>query len=86
VIANSGVDTLAVEQLRVPAPNLSVYCDDKHRLWTDTVVFDRAEGDSDATLRIGDKPVHATNAVSISAPRVRLQSSAVVRAFSKIFG
>ncbi len=86
VIENSGDDLLTVEQLRVPAPNLSVYSGNDARLWTDTVVFDRRHGLSDAVLRINRKPAGEPGCEELGEPRESLQANVVVRAFSRLFG
>lgn len=86
-IRNTGVDNLTIEQLRVPAANLTLYAAPDGRLWTDTVHFERSAGERAATLRIGDNyETGAGDKTRMAGPRVPHEARSMVQAFSRFFG
>lgn len=84
-IRNHGVDTLWVEQLRVPLPALALYHDERNVLWTDAVQFVREHHDSQAALTIpGTSTLLPATREVIQPPRAPLAAGTIVQAFSRL--
>lgn len=83
-ISNAGVDSLPIEQLRVPMPALSLYQGADERLWTDTVSLVRKEGRTSAELRVvAESRAETARRTCIRPPRTPVEAGTVVRAFSR---
>lgn len=86
-IKNEGTDTLAVDQLRVPVPALSLHADGDDKLWTDMVSFERKEGERSATLTLPERSSHLPEGrVLIAPPREPIEGGTIVEAFSRFLG
>lgn len=86
-IRNEGTDTLAVDQLRVPVPVLSLHEDADGMLWTDTVRLEREEGERSAALTVSERSLHLPEGYKLLAPpREPVESGTIVEAFSRFLG
>lgn len=86
-IRNEGDDTLAVQQLRVPVPALSLHHDNEHRLWTDAVHFVREEDEREASLIVREASTHLPDETTlIAGPRRPVEPGTIVDAFSRLLG
>ena len=86
-IRNRADTTLLLERISLPAPNLSLYADDKSQLWTESITLER-ESDGDMASLVIDKraPSHLQKPVRLSEPRSRVQKeNLAIRAFSVLF-
>jgi len=84
-LVNLGIDTLNVEQLRIPVRALSLYEADD-RLWTDGIRFTREEGSRNAEFDIPKASKHLPKArVKIAEPVEPLRRKSVVEAFGSLF-
>lgn len=52
-IHNAGDDPLRVERLQIPVQRLSVHADAEDRLWTQTIVLHRRQGQEHAQVEVG---------------------------------
>ena len=87
-IRNEAASPLSVERLKLPVPLLSLYCDQRRRLWTEAVTLIRSEEESEmASLDIGDgPPPEAAGAELLTPPRSGSEPTLWIRAFSSLFG
>jgi hypothetical protein len=81
-ISNRAASPLAVEKLRIPAPQMSVYGTEGGRLWTETVTFERHEDGEMARHQHGKGPPDiATTATLLGGPRSPVEPGLIVRTF-----
>jgi hypothetical protein len=89
-VLNRARKLLTLQRMKLPVPNLSLFQTGDHRLWTQDVVFERSREDDSAVVHLpthGDRVrVHAGKARLIAPARKPVVESAMVRAFSSLFG
>lgn len=84
-VRNESEELLTVDQLNLPVPYLSIYCDEADHLWTETVVLKHGGEDQLAGLEVRDgAPSEADGARRLSGPRERASDNVFVRAFSSL--
>lgn len=84
-IRNRADDTLSLERLKVPMPNLSLFASADGRLWTEQITLDREEGGEFAELKLGKSPPEAAGRTDkVAGPRVKPERKTLVRAFTGI--
>ena len=85
-IRNEGTDPLELARLRLPVPQLSVFCDADGRLWSEEVVMTRSGGQEEAEVRVTPgAPEGAEGAQRVSEPRQAPESNPIVRVFNSVF-
>ena len=82
-VINKAVETLRIEQLKLPVPNLALYCDVDGNLLTPAVEFTRSAAGGAASMRLGQAPA---NAQRVSEPRLRLRDNRVLQVFDWVLG
>lgn len=87
MVRNLGSDSLVVDRIKLPMPQLSLFYSRKSGFWTDTVILERDQGSELATIRSEhEPPAEAAPHQFISPPRDgAMQERSVVRAFSGLF-
>jgi len=81
-VRNLARSAMSIERLKLPLPNLGLWADRDHALWTPGVTVEREPDGTMARVRISEgAPREATDAVRVSAPRAE-QPNVVVRALS----
>jgi hypothetical protein len=81
-IHNGATTVLAVEKLRIPAPQMSVYATEAGSLWTEQVILERRSDDEMASLRLGKgAPPNAPRATLARGPRSVAERGVLTRAF-----
>lgn len=86
-IQNSATDTLLVERVQLPTPNLPLYQADEGDLWTPGVLLDRlrAEDQADVSFEQGP-PEEVIGARRIGSPRSEDRGNLVMRTFGALGG
>ncbi len=87
-IVNDSAESLHLQRMRIPVPQLALYRDSMHRFWTQDVTFHRTdEGGYDfAAVRLHDgPPAHAKDAERVAPPRNVKSDHQFVRVFSAFF-
>lgn len=83
-ITNAGDDTLAIDQLRVPLPALSLYQTKDGRLWTDTVRLVREEDATSAAMTVADNRRKSDSEwIRLRDPRSPVEAGTIISAFSR---
>jgi hypothetical protein len=86
-VRNGSETDLRVERIRLPTPYLSIFADERRELWTEAVVFEKAEGQAQADIRIEPDPRPQGQKLELlSAPRLKAEKKFVWHAFGEIFG
>ncbi|MFW2373713.1 MAG: hypothetical protein ACN4GM_11380 [Gammaproteobacteria bacterium] len=86
LIINHADTTLSLERLNLPAPLLHLYASSNGQLWTPQVTLIREKDGDMAELKIDNKPPEeAEQAVQLSEPRNKADSSVIFRAFNAVF-
>jgi hypothetical protein len=87
LVQNDSDQPLSFDSLNIPVRRLGVFAAKNGRLWTESVTFERAQGEQFAVLNIGDAPPDvAANAESVSEPRDADRERSLFRAFGSLFG
>lgn len=85
-IENHGADTLPVDRLRLPAPQLGLYETADGQLWTQDVLYERKAADEFAELTVRPRgPSGVGRTKRVAEPREPGDSNPMVRAFSSLF-
>jgi len=82
-VINKATETLRIEQLKLPMPNLALYRDANGSLLTQSVEFTRNSAGASATMRLSHAPAKAER---ISEPRLRLRDNRVLQVFDWVLG
>jgi hypothetical protein len=86
-VRNGSETDLRVERIKLPTPHLSILADERGELWAEAVVFEKAEGQAQAGIRIEPDPRPQGQQLEVlSAPRLRAEKKFVWHAFGEIFG
>jgi hypothetical protein len=86
-IQNRAATLLELEQLELPAPNMSLFADARGRLWTEAVTIERREDNEDATIRLDrGAPPEAASPRLVGGPRAALVRGGLGRVFGGVFG
>lgn len=87
-IVNDSAESLHLQRMRIPAPQLALYRDVEQRFWTQDLTFHRTDegGDDFAALRLHEgQPEYAREAQRVAPPRIVREGHQLVRAFSAFF-
>lgn len=85
-IHNAASDALLLERLNLPVPRLSLYADERNRLWTQAVELERKADRAMADVRIAEgPPAVAEQGTHINGPRQAGTRHFMARAFSALF-
>ena len=85
-VRNDSASDLQVERIKLPTPHLSVLVDDRGELWTESIVFERSNGQQSG-IRIGSDSAQAGRDMErLSAPRLKAEKKLVWQTFGEIFG
>ena len=85
-VRNHGNESLVLDRMSVPLPNLSLYADEGDRLWTSAVELTRERDDVDlAKMRIAEEPPDGAKAPPLASPRRAPEAGGLVRAFAGLF-
>lgn len=86
-IRNRANSELALDRLKLPTLNLSVFAATDGRLWTETVTLDRREDGDIAELQLGKEPPREVHpARLVRGPRSKPEKGLLIRAFGGLFG
>jgi len=86
VIHNRFRECLALERVKVPVRQLSLYAEPHGQLWTNELALERTEDGDLAGLRVGAAaPAEAAAATLVAAPRDRNGRKGAMHAFSALF-
>ncbi|MFH1841638.1 MAG: hypothetical protein ABIF77_00385 [bacterium] len=78
---------LAVEKIKLPLPNMSIFGSPDGALWTEVVTFQRREAGEHAILELSKKPPsHVKEARRLSGPREEPTRGLLMRAFGGLLG
>lgn len=86
-IRNSGSDSLRLDRINVPLPQLSLFYSPRTGFWTDMVSLERREDNEMASLKLDRQPPpDASPTQFVAGPRrPSSESHGVIRAFSTLF-
>jgi hypothetical protein len=86
-IVNQAPSLLALDRINVPAPALSLFASEEHRLWTEPLEVRREHDGVIRGVTIGRGPAaEATGAVLLSGPRRAGDQNLFSRAFKALLG
>ncbi|MCR4318383.1 MAG: hypothetical protein NUW37_18730 [Planctomycetes bacterium] len=81
---NASKDTIAIDKIRVPLPNLSVFSDQWSRLWTEEITMTVIQDDL-PTIKLSEKPpAEAIGASLLSGPRIAAEDNVIMMAFNPL--
>ncbi len=86
VIDNQGEDTLTIERISLPIPNLSVFASPGGALWTERLHLTRKEDAELAQVHIDRNSPPIAGAVRLSEPRAIAEDHLMSRVFTGLFG
>lgn len=87
-IQNQSSELLNLDKISIPAPNLSLYADDKGQLWTPRITMVRRDN-SDATLSVEDEMscgLKKQALTLVTSAREDLGKHKITKAISALFG
>lgn len=85
-IHNRSLESLVLERIKVPAPQLGLYAATDGRLWTGEIGLERTEDGRFVLLHLeSGPPAEARTAVLISGPREPAPRKTAIRALSALF-
>jgi len=86
-IRNRAKSELALDRLKLPMPNLSIFAAGDKRLWTEAVTLERREDGDIAELQLGKEPPREVHpARQVRGPRSKPEKGLLFRAFGGLFG
>lgn len=86
-LRNRAKDDLVLERINLPVPNLALFADVEHRLWTQSVSVERDADGKLAEVRIGaGPPAQVASAERVSGPRQEGAQSVFSRALEALLG
>ncbi len=86
-VRNRAKSELAIDRLKLPMPNFSVFTASDGRLWTEAVTLDRREDGDLAELQLGKEPPRDVQpAKLLHGPRGKPEKGLLIRAFGGLFG
>lgn len=84
-LRNDGADPMRVDRMSLPVPNLPLFADARHRLWTPLVTVERrADGALSAVDVAREPPPEAGATREVAPPRARVDRNFLFRVFSAL--
>lgn len=81
-VNNRAPTLLALEEIRIPLPQLPLFADASGILWTPTVTLEREPDGDLAELRVAEEP--PVDAVRVAEPRVAAERRRIVKVFGNL--
>lgn len=86
-LRNSGAAPMHVARIIVPAPELQLYTNEAHRLWTDEVTITKGRDGELSEVRIDNRaPKEAGTAIRLAEARTSTMNNLLDRAISSLLG
>lgn len=86
-VRNQAGTNLAVEKIKLPLPNMSIFTTPEGRLWTETVTLTRQEDGDMAAIDLGKTPPsHIEGTKLLTGPREQPAKGLFTRVFSGFTG
>lgn len=86
-VLNHADTPLPLARLRLPLPLLSLFADERGRLWTEAVTLDRTQENDLAEIKLGKSaPREAGKCVRLCGPREEMERRPLIRSFTGLLG